>query len=230
MPNQTFWNLPEEKREALLEIAIDEFAENDYQNASVSRIVARAGIAKGSFYQYFADKQDLYRYLLDLIAQEKMAVVEHATPPDPQMGFFDYLRWLFRSQAEFELRHPRLGEVAYRAFLREGGPTDEQLQQMKAASQAHFGRLIEQAQARGEIAPTIDPALAAFVLVTLSAELGRFMLAHLDIDLKQVVDRSLLAEDRRRMSQLSENFITILEHGLRGPAASPETDQQGGPT
>jgi hypothetical protein len=56
--SQTFSNLPEEKRQRILRIAIDEFADNDYDSASVSRIVARAGIAKGSFYQCFVDKDD----------------------------------------------------------------------------------------------------------------------------------------------------------------------------
>ena len=45
MPNQTFFNLPDAKREQILQIAIDEFAENDTDSASISRIVARAGIA-----------------------------------------------------------------------------------------------------------------------------------------------------------------------------------------
>ena len=51
MPTQTFWNLPSEKRDALIAIAVEEFASNDYDAASISRIVARAGIAKGSIYQ-----------------------------------------------------------------------------------------------------------------------------------------------------------------------------------
>ncbi len=58
--SQTFSNLPEEKRQRILRIAIDEFADNDYDSASGSRIVAWAGIATGSFYQSFADKDDLW--------------------------------------------------------------------------------------------------------------------------------------------------------------------------
>lgn len=46
-------------------IALEEFADRDYDGASVSRVVARAGIAKGSIYQYFIDKKDLYLHLVD---------------------------------------------------------------------------------------------------------------------------------------------------------------------
>jgi TetR/AcrR family transcriptional regulator len=53
MPKQTFFNLPDEKRDLITDVVIDEFADNDYDKVSISRIVQRAGIAKGSFYQYF---------------------------------------------------------------------------------------------------------------------------------------------------------------------------------
>jgi AcrR family transcriptional regulator len=42
MPKEIFFNLPEEKRERITALAIEEFAENDYDLASISRIVSRA--------------------------------------------------------------------------------------------------------------------------------------------------------------------------------------------
>ena len=59
MPKETFLNLPEEKRNRILDAAIQEFAANPYDVASISNIVRKVGIAKGSFYQYFEDKKDL---------------------------------------------------------------------------------------------------------------------------------------------------------------------------
>ena len=46
MPHQPIFNLPAEKRDQILEIAVDEFAGNDYDRASISRIVARAGTGR----------------------------------------------------------------------------------------------------------------------------------------------------------------------------------------
>jgi len=51
MPKQTFFNLPEEKREMVFNAAVEEFAEHGLKNASTNRIVKNSGIAKGSFYQ-----------------------------------------------------------------------------------------------------------------------------------------------------------------------------------
>ena len=106
MPKQTFFNLTEEKRRQIIDIAIDEFADNDYEKASISKIVARAGIAKGSFYQYFADKDDLYGYLISLIAEKKAAAFSLDHPDPEHVGIFNYMRWIFRILALLRRRPP----------------------------------------------------------------------------------------------------------------------------
>ena len=65
MPKQTFFNLPASKRNILLEAAKKEFTRAPLFEASIANIVRAAGIPRGSFYQYFEDKEDLYLYLLD---------------------------------------------------------------------------------------------------------------------------------------------------------------------
>ncbi len=59
MPTQTFLNLNYEKQEKILFVAIEEFANNTFNEASMNRIVKKAKIPKGSLYQYFKDKKDL---------------------------------------------------------------------------------------------------------------------------------------------------------------------------
>lgn len=92
MPNQTFFNLSDKKRQAIIEIAIAEFASHDYDSASITKIVKQAKIAKGSFYQYFEDKKELYLYLVDLASKKKLAFLQAAKSPESNMGFFPYLR------------------------------------------------------------------------------------------------------------------------------------------
>ena len=48
MPKETFFNLPDEKRERITAVAIEEFGHNEYADVSISRIVAKAGIAIGA--------------------------------------------------------------------------------------------------------------------------------------------------------------------------------------
>ena len=64
MPSITFLNLPAEKQEKLLEAATREFSHKPFNEASINQIIKEAGIPRGSFYMYFQDKEDLFRYLL----------------------------------------------------------------------------------------------------------------------------------------------------------------------
>lgn len=64
MPSNTFMNLAPEKQEKLLTAAVCEFTEHPYNEASINRIIRAAHIPRGSFYMYFQDKEDLFRYLL----------------------------------------------------------------------------------------------------------------------------------------------------------------------
>ncbi|WP_423189914.1 TetR/AcrR family transcriptional regulator [Alkalibacterium sp. f15] len=64
MPTQTFFNLPEDKKKRLIAGAMKEFSAKSLNEASISNIVKNAKISRGSFYQYFEDKKDLYFFLI----------------------------------------------------------------------------------------------------------------------------------------------------------------------
>lgn len=65
MPKITFYNLPIEKREKLINAVKQEFSRVPLTQASISNIVKSARIPRGSFYQYFEDKEDAFFYLLE---------------------------------------------------------------------------------------------------------------------------------------------------------------------
>ncbi len=73
MPKQTFFNLSEDKKENLIIAAKKEFSRVPLNEALISNIVKTAGISRGSFYQYFEDKEDVFFYLLDEYSKENKA-------------------------------------------------------------------------------------------------------------------------------------------------------------
>ena len=78
MPTATFLNLPPEKQERLMDAASREFASKPYNEASINRIIQEAGVPRGSFYMYFQDKEDLFRYLVQGYLDQMTMVLEEA--------------------------------------------------------------------------------------------------------------------------------------------------------
>lgn len=214
MPKATYFNLPEDKRELLFSLAADEFAENDYENASISRIVAKAGIAKGSFYQYFADKLDLYQFLLDEGIRLKMEFLETHPPPDSTMNVFAYLRWLFKVGLDYQFIHPKLAKVAQRALYGKS-PIQPQLnERIRTQSLAYLGNLVRTGIANGQLSPDMDADAAAFVLYAVSKELGDYLMHRLGID---ITTDSLLEAARRDGSEaqsIFDHIMDFLEFGM----------------
>ena len=65
MPKATFYNLNKEKREKIDNAIKKEFSRTSFSNASISRIIEDAQIPRGSFYQYFEDKEDAIKYTIE---------------------------------------------------------------------------------------------------------------------------------------------------------------------
>lgn len=78
MPTATFLSLPPEKQERLMDAASREFASKPYNEASINRIIQEAGVPRGSFYMYFQDKEDLFRYLVQGYLDQMTMVLEEA--------------------------------------------------------------------------------------------------------------------------------------------------------
>ena len=69
MCTETFLRLPEEKRTRFLNAAWEEFTSTRFADVSINQIVRKAGIPRGSFYQYFLDKEDLFAYRLEEVRE-----------------------------------------------------------------------------------------------------------------------------------------------------------------
>jgi AcrR family transcriptional regulator len=60
VPTSTWFRLDDDKRERVLHAAMQEFGEHGYSTGSLNTIAREAEIAKGSLFQYFADKQEFF--------------------------------------------------------------------------------------------------------------------------------------------------------------------------
>jgi AcrR family transcriptional regulator len=214
MPTQTFWNLPAEKRQSLIEVAVEEFANNDYDNASISRVVARLGIAKGSIYQYFADKQDLFLYLLELSNQKRMEYVQRETPSELEMSFWALLRWQIGASTRAALAYPLLTKLFYRAMRSNLPFHDEILQSMKTTGMERWQQLVRHGIEQGDIRNDTDPELAAVLLSAVFTEIGTHMMHVLGLDNERLHELDSAVFQTPEVERIFDTTLTMLERGI----------------
>lgn len=76
MPSETFFKLSEDKKNKILKAAQNEFSRVSFEQVSIKNIVNNAGIARGSFYQYFKDKEDLLLYIVKMHTEKTNNKIE----------------------------------------------------------------------------------------------------------------------------------------------------------
>jgi AcrR family transcriptional regulator len=75
---------PEARRAQLLDVALDLFAVHGYHATSISHIIKKADVARGTFYQYFRSKKEIFDCLLDQLLAKVSASVAPIRIAAPQ--------------------------------------------------------------------------------------------------------------------------------------------------
>lgn len=211
MPKPTFFNLPAPKRERIVDRALEEFAERPYHLASLSRIVTRAGIAKGSLYQYFDDKFDLYRWLLtEELPRRKAAFVEARGESEAPASLAGFLRQLVLSGLDFMRAHPRWAQLASTVTAPTDDPALRALsREVEAEGIRRFLAILQRLREQGQLRDDLDLDLIAHVLrMTLGSGLPSILRGRLGVELAE------LGSHRDEVAQLVEDLSTLVVEGV----------------
>lgn len=170
MPYPTFERLDSTKKERLMNAMIDEFSQVPFSHASINKIIKEAGIPRGSFYQYFADKEDAYRWVLGRIAHQKAELFKEVVLTHPEAGFFNELLGLLEQTILWMRREPKyyrigaLMDLDDSAFIRS-------LVDANPGMADYMVSRIRHDQEAGRIHPEVDPALLAEMVSALTRQL-----------------------------------------------------------
>ena len=166
MPTETYKQLADEKKERILSSAAALFAEKGFARADVAHIASRAGVAKGSLYNYFENKDDIYRY----VCKEGLSRFRQAIygAIDKDWDVFRQVEHFFSQGTVFAGEHPdfiilflNISSAGQQHFAEELAPEAERY------FADHFKSLIRKGIKEGLVRPDLDPALAAFVINSL---------------------------------------------------------------
>jgi AcrR family transcriptional regulator len=141
------------RREAILAAALDEFSARGFEAARLDDVAKRAGVAKGTIYLYFRDKESLFEELISAMLAPLVATIEGIGAADVPMALISehivdmFVREIYETRRKEVIRliltegrrFPQIAEFYYR----------EVLSRIIAAVRA----LLKRAAARGEVPP-----------------------------------------------------------------------------
>lgn len=177
MPNTAFFNLSEDKRNLIISVAIDEFASANYDTASINQICKKSNIAKGSFYQYFADKLDLYIYIMTIAIEEKVNFFTTILENFKTLTLLEQIRLLFIKGIEFAKKNPQYAALGEQ-FLKESNEHAKQavIKEGEKRSDIIFAQMIDYAKLKGEINSEVDTLALSMMLQSLNKTVNEYIL------------------------------------------------------
>lgn len=158
-----FEKLPSEKRERILRVAREEFANNGFENTSVQQIAKKSGISVGSVYKYFENKESLFAMIVQdgLSSLENLLLGLAASSDD----IIVKAEKIIRALLQFSREKPEL--VKLYCSLTTGGNSEflnELSQRIEAVSASIYTQTISIAQETGDVRSDVNPAFFAFLL------------------------------------------------------------------
>lgn len=143
-----------ESQEAILEAAEAVLRENGYGGFSIEAVARRARAGKPTIYRWWPSKAAL---LLEVYQRQKRDIV-YADTGNLEEDLFLFLKSLFK-----QWRDTPTGSI-FRSFIAEAQSNADAavaLADYASGRRSHTARMVERAQARGEVASDIDPAIVA---------------------------------------------------------------------
>jgi len=207
MPKQTFFNLPEEKRTRILDVAIAEIGSKPFEKVSIANIIEKADIPRGSFYQYFDDLKDLYKYVLQVIGEKKMHYMHHVLGQMENWDVFKIIRELYTAGLKFAAENPRLAAVGNYYYREDSSLKKEIFPDLEDRGKEFFEMILVKGRERGEVDPDVDIGMASFILYNLTNDIT-------DYFFKQEGIENLL-DGGEDYLKLADKMLYIMEVGLR---------------
>jgi AcrR family transcriptional regulator len=201
MPTQTFFNLPKDKQDKIMDAVLDELSIHDYESFNISNIIRQTQMARGSFYQYFLDKDDLYTYFYTYIGELKFKFYGPLFDPHTDISLMDRLYEIFEKGLVFRVQYPKLVAVSRKMMLSNKYLDDPSYQKGYDMAIDLYAAFIENDIKNKIIRPDID--------VRLFAEMIMVLFNHLTIN--SIIKKTL---DDQTIKHMLTHILSILNKGV----------------
>ena len=202
---EVYEKLSAEKKEKIMLVCLEEFAEKGYEGASTNDIVNRAGISKGILFHYFGNKKNLYLYVLDKMldrAMDKFKIAYSAATTD----LFERISLSGMIKLRLSLEEPLAYKLIFGAFINiPKALADEVQNRVKKLYDMAMPMLFDELDL-SKIRDGIDPNRATeIVLLFMEGFQAKYIEAYKNMRPEQVLMRI------DKLSQESKEYMDILK-------------------
>lgn len=104
------------------------FSQKGYHKASVSDIIQRAGVARGTFYLYFQNKNDIFASILDMILKDLRSLIKRIELSSESPPPLEQLRDILRLIVKLALDDREMTQILLRRAVGLSRDFDDKLQ------------------------------------------------------------------------------------------------------
>ncbi len=202
MPKETFYNLPEEKKQRIIDAAFRECENYSYEEVKLSRIIKDSKIPRGSFYQYFEDKRDLYIYVFHLIQEKKMEYMKDLLPNPENTSFVELFLDLYTRGVAFAEENPGAVRIGRNLFVKKGPLYDELIKDGLQQARMYYVSYLEADKSYGRIRQDVDIEMLADFVINVTTTIA----------FDELVDKDTL--DAEKLIKRVKSMIQILQKGI----------------
>lgn len=214
MPTQTFFNLKEAKQDRIICAALTEFAKHGYKNSNLDRIVKIAGIPKGSLYQYFENKDDLFVFISRKAIQSMWKLFQEHMEESPARDCFDMFAKALFFAMDLREREPDLTLLYIQTgFLQDTCLRYKILPDILQKNNVFMKRFFSWGIGEGLIDQNLNIKAAKFFLDAISNRFQEKVL------FKDSLNSELIFTSRAEMEDFIENLLALLRKAFakQGP-------------
>lgn len=209
MPKDTFFNLNKDKQEKVVRSAISEFLKKGFEKGNIGNIAKSAGVAKGSIYQYFESKKELFLYsvhwAVDLFIQKYS---KNAIPKD--MNIFDYFYQSSIPILQMLREEKELAIFIQNVFLgKYSSMTDESITIMMRDADQYVLKLIREGKENDSIRKDIDDNILAMFMIGASMKIKENI-----INMARDAGTGIIDEGFEKYENEIKAMLELLKNGM----------------
>ena len=171
-----FNQLADTKQKSIIDASVYEFADKGFKNASVNKIVEKAGISKGSLFNYFKSKDMLFEHIYAIALREVKAYLAKVRDESAYDEFFMRFSKIITAGVAFINNHPRLARIYFRLLNSDDSPRGKAIiRNLHSEAIRYLTDFVEMGIEKGELRNELNPNTVAFLIESI---LNRILQVH----------------------------------------------------